>query len=96
MRNDGKLLPVEEKYEIFSRLNLPQVKSFGRFRLKDFAEMKEIMLDLNRNAEKGIVLKGMDGNRSIKFVTAESDLLILKNRWPTFMILNRDFIQTVL
>ena len=75
MRNDGKLLPIDEKYEIFSRFNLPQVKSFGRFRLKDSAKMKEIILELNRDQREGIVLKGINGNRSIKFVTAESDLL---------------------
>ncbi len=74
MRNDGRLLPIEEKYEIFRRFNLPQVKSYGRFRLRDFGRLKEIMLELNSKQREGIILKGIHGNRSIKFVTAESDL----------------------
>ncbi len=79
MRDDGRLLPVEERYEIFERLGLPQVKSFGKFRLKDFARLKEIMLSLNENVREGIVLKGAGGNRSIKYVTAESDLFDIEN-----------------
>lgn len=84
MRNDGKLLPVEDKDEIFSRLNLPMVKSFGRFRLKDFSRLKEILLDLNRKQREGIVLKGIHGNRSIKFVTAESDLNDIEKTFAFF------------
>jgi putative ATP-dependent DNA ligase len=84
MRNDGKLIPVNDKYEIFGMLNLPQVRSFGRFRINDFAGLKEIILELNRTRREGIVLKGTGGNRSIKFVTAESDLLDIEKSLAYF------------
>jgi putative ATP-dependent DNA ligase len=84
MHNDGKLLPVEEKNEIFSRLKFPRVNSFGRFRLRDFSKLKEILLDLNSKQREGIVLKGIHGNRSIKFVTAESDLNDIEKTFAFF------------
>lgn len=74
MRDDGRLLPVEEKYAVFESLDLPQVRSYGKFRLKDYEKLREIVLDLNAGKREGIILKGVHGNRSIKFVTAESDL----------------------
>jgi putative ATP-dependent DNA ligase len=74
MYNDGKLLPVEEKNEIFKSLNLPFVKSFGKFRFENISVLKDIVLELNRNNREGIVLKEVNGGRAIKFVTAESDL----------------------
>jgi len=84
MNNDGKLIPVDEKYEIFSRLDLPRVKSFGKFRLKDYSGLRDVMLGLNSKKREGIVLKGMDGNRSIKFVTAESDLIDIEKNLAYF------------
>jgi len=84
MCNDGKLLPVEEKYAIFSSLNLPQVNSFGRFRFANSDKLKEIILELNRRQREGIVLKDVHGNRSIKFVTAESDLLDIEKSLAYF------------
>lgn len=84
MHNNGKLFPIDEKYEIFEKFNIPQVKSFGRFRVKDFDKLKEIMLELNRNRREGIVLKGNNGNSSIKFVTAESDLYDIKKTLSFF------------
>ena len=74
MRNDGKLLPIEEKSEIFRSLALPLVKSFGRFSIKSSDALKDVMLELNRMNREGIILKGLNGNHSIKFVTAASDL----------------------
>jgi len=84
MNNDGMLCTVDEKYKIFSSLNLPQVKSFGKFSLKDFHKLKEIILDLNNRHREGIVLKGLQGNRSIKFVTAASDLLDIEKTLAYF------------
>jgi putative ATP-dependent DNA ligase len=74
MYNDGKLLPVEEKNGIFESLNLPCVKPLGKFRFKNINVLKDIVLELNINNREGVVLKGVNGGRAIKFVTAESDL----------------------
>ncbi len=84
MTDDGKLLPVEEKYEIFSDFDLPQAKSFGKFRINDFEILKDLILELNKNCREGIILKSPGGNHSIKFVTAESDLHDIEKTYAYF------------
>ncbi len=75
MMPDGKLMPPEERYDIFSNLQFPQVHSYGKFRLRDLERIKDIILKLNHDKREGIILKKINGENAIKFVTAESDLI---------------------
>lgn len=84
MMPSGKLMHPEERYSILNDLKLPQVHSFGKFRIKDFGRIKDIVKRLNDNKREGIIFKKVSGDKAIKFVTAESDLIDIEQFIPYF------------
>ncbi len=84
MMPGGKLMHPEERCEILGELKLPQVHSFGKFRLKDMSRINDIVLRLNRDRREGIIFKRTNGEKAIKFVTAESDISDLERTLTFF------------
>jgi len=84
MMPGGKLMHPEERYSILGNLNLPQIRSFGKFRIKDFSRISDIVLKLNSDRREGIIFKKVNGDKAIKFVTAESDLIDIEQFLPYF------------
>ena len=75
MMPSGRLMPPDERYKILGELNIPQVKSFGKFRFKDMNRIRNIVLELNAGRREGIIFKHVKDRGAIKFVTASSDLI---------------------
>jgi len=57
MMPSGRLIPPDERYKILGELNIPQVKSFGKFRFKDLNRLRNIVLELNAGRREGIIFK---------------------------------------
>ncbi len=75
--NGGFLLP-EERVEILSGFEMEQVKRWGPFDISNIKEIKEIVLDLDRNEREGIVIKAIESGKALKYVTLSSCLRDLK------------------
>lgn len=67
-------LTPPQRYDLFSRYNLPTVPVFGEFSAERIDELKEILLDLNNREREGVVMKDTETGTILKFVTPTTDL----------------------
>ncbi len=74
MDENGKRLSIEERYQIFERFNIKQIRRWGHFSASDTNKIKEIVLELDSNGREGIVIKPVSNGKSVKYVTLSSCL----------------------
>jgi putative ATP-dependent DNA ligase len=70
----GIKLPPEERYRIVKEFSLREVKRWGPFEADNINEVKEIVLELNSLNREGIVIKSIEGDTAVKYVTLSSCL----------------------
>ncbi len=71
---NGRIVSVEEKYEILEKYKIPQVRRWGPFSSDEIDNIKQIILQLNRENREGIVIKSILNGKAIKYVTLSSCL----------------------
>lgn len=75
---EGIRLHIEERYKIFERFNIQQIRRWGPFNVSggtsDMDEIKKIILELDRDGREGIVIKPVSDGKSVKYVTLSSCL----------------------
>jgi putative ATP-dependent DNA ligase len=67
-------LNPEERYKILEDFNIKQVRRWGPFSLLDIDNIKEIVLELDRDEREGVVIKPLTIGKPIKYVTISSCL----------------------
>ncbi|BCB97177.1 RNA ligase [Dissulfurispira thermophila] len=70
----GNHLSAENRYKIFERFNIQQVKRWGPFSASDIDTVKNIVLELDRDSREGIVIKSVSDGKPVKYVTLSSCL----------------------
>lgn len=74
----GNHLPAEERYRIFERFNIQQIRRWGPFNVSggtsDVDAVKNIILELDRDSREGIVIKPASNGKAVKYVTLSSCL----------------------
>ncbi|BAT70859.1 ATP-dependent DNA ligase [Thermosulfidibacter takaii ABI70S6] len=66
-KNNWRFWAPEERYELLSRYDIPQVCWWGPFTRQDLDKMKDILVRLNEEGCEGVVIKGASGRR-MKYV----------------------------
>lgn len=67
----GERSPIspEERHELLSKYGIPSVRQFGKFSPNDYEEIKNVILELNREGIEGVVIKSVDGKKVVKYTT---------------------------
>lgn len=78
-RGDGTYLPCEKRYALVKRYGMLSVPLLGKFRSDDYAGLRKTILALNRWKKEGMVLKGVQGRSTVKYVTPASDIEDISN-----------------
>ncbi len=78
-KNKSSFLPYSEKLRLLKEYSLPSVEIYGRFSLKDYKLLKELLLRLEREGKEGVVFKeeGEEGKRA-KYITSRANLNDIK------------------
>ncbi len=79
MAPDGSFLPPENRYRIISDYGLPGIPKMGQHSAAQIEKLYELLRDLNDRGREGVVLKGVQGKKRLKFVTPTTDLQDLKD-----------------
>lgn len=90
----GEKLSTEEKYSMLEPFQFTQVSKWGPFTDSDVAEVKDIVLELDRQGREGIVLKPVTETKKIKpikYVTLSSCLSDLRSTTELVMELPAGF-----
>ena len=75
----GRLLPPEQKYLLAARYGIPTVPQLGQYDAHQITTLQEVLLDINQRGGEGVVMKSLDGERMLKFVTPLSDLADIRD-----------------
>jgi putative ATP-dependent DNA ligase len=84
--NDTRFADYGKKAALIDQYRLPSVARFGRFELKDLAQIREILLRLNEDCREGVIFKE-DSTRDhrAKYTTANINIAdILSGATTTF------------
>ena len=73
MREDGSLLPCEEKYELLDNYKINQVPRLGKVASSDIKKISSIVILVHKQNAEGIVIRGTLGE-TVKHVNANSDI----------------------
>lgn len=71
---NGIRLPIEERYRIFERFSIQQIRRWGAFDASDIDAIKGIILELDKDGREGIVAKPISDGKFVKYVTLSSCL----------------------
>ncbi|MBI4824119.1 MAG: RNA ligase [Nitrospirae bacterium] len=75
MDGKGRLILPEEKYKVFEKEGINQVRHWGQFRDINIPQVKNLIIDLDRDEREGITLKPVaEGGKTLKYVTPSSCL----------------------
>ncbi|NPA90174.1 MAG: RNA ligase [Chloroflexi bacterium] len=88
---DGHRVPPEQKYELAARYAIPTVPQLGKFTVQELPAIKELLLEINNRGGEGIVAKGEQGERMVKYVTAASDLEDIRDHLPILFDLDSGY-----
>ncbi len=78
----GRFLPPEQRYQLVERYNLPSVSVIGKFVQDQITNLYSELRNLNDKGSEGVVLKSLDAQKFLKFVTSISDLEDIKDGMP--------------
>jgi putative ATP-dependent DNA ligase len=70
----GNFLTPKDRYIILEKFNMQQIRHWGPFDNTNIEEIKEIILELDKEQREGIVIKPIISGRPIKYVTLSSCL----------------------
>ncbi len=85
-KNTEQQVPVEERYKLFDKYEIPTVARFGRHAPSDINELRAHIQELNERGCEGLVFKPIDLSRKIiKYVTASSCLRDIKATSPVLI-----------
>jgi putative ATP-dependent DNA ligase len=76
---DGTYMSCGQRYELVKKYGLLSVPLLGRYRRDDYAGLRKLALALNRGRKEGMVLKGVHGRSTVKYVTPWSDIEDIAN-----------------
>lgn len=76
---DGNFFPPEERYAVVRDYKLPMVPFLGRYNQENIDSVYQKMRELNDQGREGVVLKGIKGQRRLKFVTPKTDIQDLRD-----------------
>ncbi len=78
-KNTDQQVPVEKRYKLFDKYEIPTVTRFGKHTPSDINEIKKYIEELNEKGCEGLVFKPIDSSgKIIKYVTASSCLRDIK------------------
>lgn len=69
-QGDGSYIHPEKRYSIIKEFDLEGVPAFGK--IETLEDLRNLALNLNKSKKEGMVLK--NGKKTVKFVTANSDI----------------------
>ncbi len=72
-KGTDRQMPIEKRYRLFEKYNIPTVTRFGKYKVSDIKKLKQQIQDLNGNGCEGLVFKPTNpSERTVKYVTAGS------------------------
>ena len=75
IKNSDQQVPVEKRYKLFDKYDIPTVTRFGRHTPSDIKDVKKYIQDLNEKGCEGLVFKPTEpSEKTVKYVTAGSCL----------------------
>lgn len=77
----GQLLPPEETYLLAARYGIPTVPQLGRYSGAQLDALMALLREINARRGEGVVLKSLDGERRVKFVTPFADLADIRDNF---------------
>lgn len=74
-KGTDRQMPIEKRYKLFDKYEIPTVKRFGKYTLSDIMKLKQHIQELNEKGCEGLVFKPVNtSERMAKYVTANSCL----------------------
>jgi putative ATP-dependent DNA ligase len=71
---DGEYLAPEERYRLLKAHGIQGVPVLGKFESSDIKGLKRLALSINKGRKEGMVLKSLDRQKTVKYVTPWSDI----------------------
>ena len=79
IKNTDQQVPVEKRYELFDKYEIPTVTRFGKYTLSDTKKLLERIKELNEKGCEGFVFKPANpAEKTLKYVTVDSCLRDIK------------------
>ncbi len=79
IKNTDQQVPVEKRYELFNKYEIPTVTHFGKYTLSDTKKLIERIKELNEKGCEGFVFKPTNpAEKTLKYVTVDSCLRDIK------------------
>jgi putative ATP-dependent DNA ligase len=79
IKNTDQQVPVEKRYELFDKYEIPTVTRFGKYTLSDTKKLIEHIKELNEKGCEGFVIKPANpAEKTLKYVTVDSCLRDIK------------------
>ncbi len=91
-KNTDQPVPVEKRYKLFDKYEIPTVTRFGKYNASDINQIKKCIQKLHEKGCEGLVFKPIDSSgKIIKYVTAGSCLRDIKVTSPVLMETQAEF-----
>jgi putative ATP-dependent DNA ligase len=90
---DGRFLPPDERHALAGQYDLPHVPVAGHFSARRLEDLYDTLRELNERRREGLVMKSLDAERLMKFVTPESDCADIRDSFNVAFDLPAGFFQ---
>jgi len=86
IKNTNQQVPVEKRYELSDKYEIPTVTRFGKYTISDTKKLTEHIKELNEKGCEGLVFKPTNpAEKTLKYVTAGSCLRDIKVTSPVMI-----------
>ncbi len=90
--NSDRQVPMENRYKLFDKYEIPTVTRFGRYTSSDTKDIKKHIQDLDEKGCEGLVFKPTDpSEKTVKYVTSGSCLRDMKAASPLMIEYQAEF-----
>lgn len=93
VNENGEFLSPEHRHVLAGRYSLPSVPVIGRFHPQKVDPLYDALRELNARGREGVVLKSLDAQRFMKFVTPETDIQDIRDALPMIFDMPAGFFQ---
>lgn len=91
-RTINEPLPVEERYRVLKRYNLPSVPVYGKYTIKDWKKILKLVDEIGKDGREGIVIKSLDMSVQIKYTSNYSTCEDIRHAFTYPYDYEKDFI----